>query len=136
MIFKRYGTSFQSVKPNFESTALNEIGFRRDREQVVPVEEFETGYAHVASHELVAQAEGPVQDHTEQLLLDRLETRLREVVEGLAEDQILVVENKDGNDYPKTRQEIKNVVVEGQNRLHFTYTMAPALRVGIYRKKA
>lgn len=136
MIFKRYGTSYQSVDPNFESTALNEIGFRRDRERVVPVQEFESGWEHVSSHELVAQAEGPVQDHTEQLLLDRLEARLFELEGGLGDDHVLVVENADGNDYPKTRQEIKNMLLEGENKLHFIYTVAPALRVGVYRKKA
>lgn len=135
MIFKRYGTSYQSVDPNFESTALNEIGFRRNREQVVPVEAFENGYEHVSTHELVAQAEGWVQDHTEQLLLDRLEAQLRELEGGPGADHVLVVENKDGHDYPKTRQELKNVVVEGENKLRFTYTVAPALRIGVYRTK-
>lgn len=136
MIFKRYGTSFQSVDPNFESKALNEIGFRRDRERVIPVEEFDAAYEHVATHELVAHAEGPVQDHTEQLLLDRLEGRMLELEAELDEHHVLVVENGDGPDYPKTRQEIKNVVVEGENKLHFIYTVAPPLRMGVYRSKS
>lgn len=135
MIFKRYGTTYQSVDPNFESKALNEIGFRRDRERSIPVEEFESQYEHVSTHELVAQAEGPVQDHTEQLLLDRLEARMLELEAGLDDDLVLVVENGDGHDYPKTRQEIRNVVEHGENKLHFTYTVAPALRMGVYRKK-
>lgn len=135
MIFKRYGTTYQSVDPNFESTALNEVGFRRDREQVIPVDEFQAGWEHLVTHELVAQAEGPVQDHTEQLLLDRLEAQLLELESGLGGGHVLVVENGDGSDYPKTRQEIRNVIVEGENKLHFTYTVAPALRIGVYRKK-
>jgi len=136
MIFKRYGTSYQSVDPNFESKALNEVGFRRDRERVIPVEEFETTFEHVSTHELVAQAEGPVQDHTEQLLLDRLEERMLELEASLGDGQVLVVENGDGTDWPKTRQEVKNVIVEGENKLHFTYTVAPSLRMGVYRPRS
>ncbi|GMV07324.1 MAG: hypothetical protein AMXMBFR53_35990 [Gemmatimonadota bacterium] len=136
MIFKRYGTSYQSVDPNFESKALNEIGFRRDREMAIPVEEFDRMYERVSTHDLVAHAEGPVQDHTEQLLLDRLEARMLELESGLDGSHVLVVENADGHGWPKTRQEIRNVVEEGENRLHFTYTVAPELRIGVYRKKA
>lgn len=135
MIFKRYGTAYQSVDPNFDSKALNEVGFRRDREQSIPVEDFEAGYEHLTTHELVADAEGPVQDHTEQLLLDRLEARMLELESGLDDSHILVVENGDGTDYPKTRQEIKNVIVEGENKLHFHYTVSPPLRIGVYRRR-
>ncbi len=136
MIFRRYGTAFHSVDPNFESKALNEIGFRRDGERQLSAEEFEASYAHLSTHELTAEAEGSVQDHTEQLLLDRLESRLLELEAGLEHDCVVVVENKDGPDYPKTKQQTRNVIVDGENRLHFTYTIAPNLRVGVYRKKA
>lgn len=135
MILKRYGTSYQSVEPNFESKALNEIGFRRDRVLAIPVADFEGTWERVASHELVADAEGDVQDHTEQLLLDRLLERVHALEKALAEGETLVVENADGSDWPKTRQGISNVVVEGENRLHFVYTMAPSLRVGVYRRR-
>jgi hypothetical protein len=135
MILKRYGTSYQSVDPNFDSKALNEVGFRRDQELIVPVAEFEAGWEHVASHELSAEAEGHVQDHTEQLLLDRLEERLLELEGGLEGGHLLVVENSGGTDHPKTRQEIRSVVVEGETKLHFRYTVAPPLRMGVYRKK-
>jgi hypothetical protein len=136
MIVKRYGTTVQSVDPNFESAALNEIGFRRDREWSIPTEEFEAGYEQVTVHELSAEAEGPVQDHTEQLLLDRLEGRLLELEAGLESGCVLMVENGDGPDYPKTRQQTKNVIVQGDNKLLFEYTVAPMLRIGVYRKKA
>jgi len=135
MIFKRYGTTYQSVDPNFDSKALNEIGFRRDQERSIPVSELETGYERVAGHELVADADGPVQDHTEQLLLDRIEAKLLELESGLDEAEILVFENGDGTDYPKTRQEIRSVVEAGESRLHFTYTVWPPVRLGVYRKK-
>jgi hypothetical protein len=135
MILKRYGTSYQSVDPNFDSKALNEVGFRRDQELTIPVAEFASGYEHVASHELSAEAEGHVQDHTEQLLLNRLEARLLELEGGLGGEHVLVLENGDGIDYPKTRQEIRSVVEGGENKLHFRYTVSPPLRMGVYRKK-
>ena len=134
MILKRYGKSYQSVDPNFESKALNEIGFRRDRELAVAVEDFEARYEFETRHELRAHAEGPVQDHTEQLLLDRLESQLFELEAGLESGCVLIVENADGTDYPKTRQTTRNVIHEGENRLHFTYTVEPPLRIGIYRE--
>jgi hypothetical protein len=136
MIFRRYGTVFHSVDPNFESKALNEVGFRRDGERRLSEEEFEAAYEHLVTHELDAEAEGPVQDHTEQLLLDRLESRLLELESGLDPDCVLVIENKDGPDHPKTKQQTRNTIVDGENRLHFTYTVAPNLRAGVYRKRA
>lgn len=135
MIFRRYGTAVHSVDPNFESKSLNEIGFRRDGERQHTAEEFEASYEHLVTHDLRAEAEGSVQDHTEQLLLDRLEARLLELEAGLDPDCVLVIENKDGPDYPKTKQQTRNVVIEGENRLHFIYTIAPMLRAGVYRKR-
>ena len=135
MIFKRYGTAYQSVDPNFDSRALNEIGFRRDRERAVPVEEFETRFEHVDTHELSSEAEGPVQDHTEQLMIDRLETKLLELETTIGPHDVMVVENTDGHDYPKTRQKTRTVVEEGENRLHFQYSVSPPLRIGVYREK-
>ena len=135
MILKRYGASYQSVDPNFDSKALNEVGFRRDQELSLTAAEFEAAYEHVASHEISSEAEGHVQDHTEQLLLDRLEARLLELEGGLEGDHVLVLENRDGTDYPKTRQEMRSVVEEGETKLHFRYTVSPALRMGVYRRK-
>ena len=133
MILKRYGASYHSVDPNFESKALNEVGFRRNRETSIPVEELEAGYERVDTHELVAEADGLVQDHTEQELLDKLEGKLRELETGLAEGHLLVLDNADGTDYPKTRQNLRNTIVEGENRLHFLYSIAPPLRMAVYR---
>ena len=135
MIFRRYGTALHSVDPNFQSKALNEIGFRRDGERQHSAEEFEASYEHLVTHDLVAEAEGYVQDHTEQLLLDRLESRLLELEAGLEPDCVIVIENKDGPDYPKTKQQTRNVIVEGENRLHFTYGVAPNLRAAVFRKR-
>jgi len=135
MIYRRYGTSLQSVDLNFDSKALNEIGFRRNRESSIPADDFEGRYDLVETVELVTEAEGDVQDHTEQQLLDRLEGRIGEVVGRLGDGQIVVVENEQGHDYPKTKQQTSNVVVEGENRLRFTYTVAPPLRLGVYAPK-
>ena len=40
MILRRYGTSYQSVDLNFDSKALNEVGFRRNHERSIAVEDF------------------------------------------------------------------------------------------------
>jgi hypothetical protein len=134
MIFRRYGTSYQSVDVNFDSLALNEISFRRNREEAIPADGFDAEYEGLATHELVAEAEGDVQDETEALLLGRLEAQLEEILGALGEDEILVVENDQGHDWPKTKQKTSNVVVEGENRLHFRYSVAPPLRVTVRRR--
>jgi len=133
MIFRRYGTSYQSVELNFDSKALNEVGFRRDHKQKIAVEDFDSGYQHVVTTEMVAHAEGDVQDHTEQMLLDSLREQIEAAVAALEAGAILVIENETGHDYPKTRQKTTNVIVQGENRLHFEYTVAPALRAAVYR---
>ena len=133
MILRRYGTSYQSVDLNFDSKALNEVAFRRNRNHSVAVKDFDDSYVLVATHELEAEAEGDVQDHTEQLLLDRLEEQVEALRSGLGDGEVLVVANERGHDYPKTRQQAANVIVQGENRLHFTYTIAPLLRIAVYR---
>ena len=135
ILFRRYGSSYHSVDTNFDSLALNEIAFRRNREESIPVDDFESGFVTLSSHDLVAEAEGDVQDHTEQELLDRLEAQLQELGKDSGDAAVLVIENEQGNDWPKTRQKTSNVVVEGENRLHFHYSVAPPLRVTLRRRK-
>jgi hypothetical protein len=135
MIFRRYGTTYESVALNFDSKALNEIGFRRDRAESIPAADFEAAFVCEATHEIVAEAEGDVQDHTEQLLLDALEDRIETLRGALEEGRILVVENEQGHDWPKTKQRTSNVIVEGENRLHFDYTVAPPIRISVYRRR-
>ena len=36
MIFRLYGNTYHSVELNFDSKALNEIGFRRDKADSIP----------------------------------------------------------------------------------------------------
>ncbi len=131
MIFRRYGTSYQSVDMDFDAKALNDVAFRRNRRQAIPVDDFESSYVTVETVELVAVAQGKVQYQTKQDLLDRLQAQVEELQGRLAEGGILVVENEQGHDYPKTRQQTKNVVEDGENRLYFDYSMAPPLRVSV-----
>lgn len=134
MIFRRYGTSYHSVQPDFDSKALTEVTFRRDRRVTIATEEFEARYEKLRSHELQATAEGYVHDEVEQVALDELEAELSEVLAGLGEGDVLVVESE-GVDQAKTRAVQKNVILQGENRLHFTVRIDPPLRVGVYRER-
>ena len=134
MILRRYGTSMQSVETNFDSKALNEIGFRRDHALSIPVEEFQASYREVEARDIAPTDEGWVQDETEQVLLDHLERDIREMEAGLGEGEVLVILNEKGVDYPKTRHKTK-IVVEGvENRTHFTAWVEPPLRVGRFTR--
>ncbi len=44
MILRRYGSSYQSVDLNFDSKALNEVGFRRNHERSIAMEDFDGSY--------------------------------------------------------------------------------------------
>ena len=110
MIFRRYGNAYQSVELNFDSKALNEVGFRRDRTESIPADDFDA-FEKQTTHQLVAEAEGSVQDETEQLLLQRLAEQIHVIDRNLGSDEILVVDNDQGNDWPKTRQQTKNVII-------------------------
>lgn len=136
MILRRYGTSYQSVVPNFEAKALNEVGFRRDHETSIPVEDFESKYEPVDRHELAATGEGDVQNEAEQSLLDDLLEQVESLESGLAENEVLVVESEQAKDWPKTRQKQENVIVEGENRLYFHVRVDPPLRLGVYRARS
>ncbi|NNF13513.1 MAG: hypothetical protein HKN72_09825 [Gemmatimonadetes bacterium] len=136
MIFRRYGTTYQSVDMEFTAEALNEIGFRRNRETSIPVDDLETRYEPVETVELTAQAQGVVQNEAEQQLLNALAAKVREQLDRLEDGGILVVENESGRDYPRTHQETKNVVERGENRMHFSYSVDPALRVALYRPRS
>ena len=134
MILRRYGTSMQSVELNFDSKAMTEVGFRRDKELSIPVESFEQTYTRGATHELTAQTEGYIQDEVERKVLKELETRIRALEADLSNGEVLVVESEQGIDYPKTRTEHKTVVQGGDNRLFFTVRVEPPLRIALYNK--
>ena len=123
-----------SVAPNFDSKAMTEVGFRRDQEMSVPIEEFQRSYKRGEAAELSAETEGWVQDEVEKNVLVQLEKKLRELEPKLGDGGVLVVESEQGVDYPKTRTEQKTVVERGENRLFFTVRVHPPLRVAQYRK--
>jgi hypothetical protein len=133
MILKRYGGTYHRVELNFDAKALTEVGFRRERGEGVPVDEFEATHRRIAGHDLDGTAEGDVHDEVEKDVLAALETRIRALVAGLGEDEVLVVESGP-RDHPKTRATQRTVVRHGENRLHFTIRIEPPLRVGIYRR--
>ena len=133
MIFRQYGAFFQSVELNFDSKALNEVGFRRNHQMSIGVGSFGSEYELVETNEIFAEAEGDVQDQTEQQLLDKLERAVDALSSDLEEGEVLVIENEQGRDYPKTKQQTSNVILDGENRLHFFYTVAPPLRIARYR---
>ncbi len=85
MILKRYGTSYQSVEPNFNSRALTEISFRRDRVFSLPADNFESEYELLEERALTAEAEGEVHDEAESDLLSQLEKALQALRDELGE---------------------------------------------------
>jgi len=135
-VYRLYGSTYQSVGFEFEAKALNEVGFRRDRESSIEADELSERFEKIETVEFVADAEGDVQNETEQLLLDRLREKAEAAIAGLPEGGIAVVENeRGGRDQPKPRQKIGNVVERGENRLHFEYTVEPPLRISLYRPR-
>lgn len=134
MIVRRYGSTVQSVSPNFDPRAMTEIGFLRTSDLSIPTEEFLTRYERVGERALVATAEGDVKVEVEQAVLDGLLEQIQAALADLAPGQLLLVESEPGRDYPKTRDRTTTVVVGGiENRLHFTWTVDPPLRLGVYR---
>lgn len=128
MILRRYGSTFESVDTAFDPNALTEIGFRRNRAFSVPSEEFEAGWQRVRVHEMGPRTTGPVQIKAEGELLETVQEELDGLLEALEEGEVLVVENQQGVDWPKT--------CHVQKQSHFEHWVEPPLRIGIYRKSS
>ncbi len=135
MLLRRYGSSVQSVVPNFDSNALNEIGFRRDRSRSFGSKEFEEQYERVRDELIVGEVEGPVQSEAEAALLARIESELRTILDQLEEGEVLLVESQQGVDYPKLKDRKEGIIVGGENRLYFHWRVDPPLRLGLYRPR-
>jgi hypothetical protein len=134
--FRLYGNTYQSVTFEFEGKALNEVGFRRDRERSLTPEQLETEYELIETVHLTSEASGEVQSETEQLLLDRLLEKAQVAAERLPDAGVAIVENeRGGRDQSKPRQKISKVIVAGENKLHFDYHIDPPLRISLYRPK-
>lgn len=135
MLFRRYGNRLHSVQPDFDARALTEITFRRDRKVSHGAEDFEAGFEKIDELSLVAESEGRVQTEAEDQVLERLESKIQETLEGLGPDEVLLVENEQGVDYPKLRDRKQGIIVDGENRLHFQWWVDPPLRLGRYRPR-
>lgn len=135
MIVRRYGNTVQSVQPNFDSRAMTEIGFLRTGALSLTADAFLEEYERVGEQQLTAAAEGSVKDETEQQLLASLRAQLTQLEEELGQRHLLVVESEPGRDYPKTRDRTTTLVVGGENRLHFQWTVDPPLKLGVWRRK-
>jgi len=135
MILRRYGTTIQSVETNFDSKAFTEIGFRRDHAYSSVADDFLSSHERISEHLLEAVSDGDVQDAVESAMLDLLLEELHKLEEGLAENEFVLVESEQGQDYPKTRTQQKNVVVEGENRLYFYSNVSPPLKVAVFRAR-
>ncbi len=134
MIVRQYGTNIESVEIAFDSNALNEIAFRKIQAFTMSADEFQARYVPVQEYSLTSDAEGYVHGETEQALLDGLEAQIGEIQDVLEEGEVLMVDSRQGVDYPKTRGRQKNVVVEGENRLYFYASVDPPLRIVRYRE--
>ncbi len=135
MIAKRYGKRIESVTPDFNAVAMNEIGFRRDNAWSMPADEFEAGYERVSEHNLIAAGEGDTQSEVEADLLARLLADVRKIEAAAADGEMLLVESASGVDYPRLHGTQRMVVVGFENRLYFTYQVDPPLRIAVYRAR-
>ena len=135
MILRKYGKSYHSVTPNFDSRAMTEIGFQKSGEHSVETGEFEGAYERVEGHELTAVAQGTVQDQVEKEMLESLRQQLLNIEQGLSEGSVVVIESEQGKDYPKTREKTTTAVVGSENKLQFERYIEPPLRVAVYRKR-
>lgn len=131
-IVRRYGNKVQSVTPNFDSRAMTEIGFVRGSEVAIPVDEFEQTYHRLFGRELAARAEGDVQGDVEDAVLASLTAQLEALTAEAGDGALLLIENEQAVDHPKTRGRQTTIVVDGENRLVFEYTVDPPLRIGVY----
>lgn len=136
MILKRYGNKLQTVRPNFDAHAMSEIGFSRDEEEAFTAEEFEAAWERDDIRELRATSESHVQTVAEHALLHSLEEQVLNLEQEVGTHRALVIENVQGKDMPKTHHTQRVLVEEGENRLHFEFSVDPPLRLGIYRRRA
>jgi hypothetical protein len=134
MILKRYGSTLHSVDPNFNSRALTEIGFRRNRQVSIDEDEFSRTYDPVRTEEVSAEAEGAVFQDVEHAVLEELERKLRAVEADLGEGEVLLVENEQAVDPPKTRHGRK-ASSDGAAGMVFRTWVEPSLKIGVYRKR-
>lgn len=134
MLLRRYGNRLHSVVPHFDSRALSEISFRRDRAESFSRADFDDGYEKLREEIVGGETEGPVQSEAEAALIEQVRATVDSLVEGLQTGEVLLVENEQGVDYPKLKDRKEGIIVEGENRLYFHWRVDPPLRLGLYRR--
>ena len=80
-----------------------------------------------------AEAEGDVQDEVESAMLAKLLDQLEKIDGDLGEGEFVLIENEKGEDYPRTRTRMKDVVADGDNRFHFYSSVSSPLKVGVFK---
>lgn len=130
MILRRYGNRVESVDPDFDPAAMNEVGFRRNGEFRSDLGAFLDEHQMVRTEEITAEYTDPIQERSERLMLEVLREKLDGVLASLEEGEILSVESETGKDYPRTRYE-RSSLRGGE----FTYTLDRPLRLGIWTKR-
>ncbi len=136
MILRRYGNRVESVEIAFNSVALTSIGWRRDRALSMSLDAFQEQYVKLTEHALTAKADGPVQITVQDALLADLEAQTRALDAALEPGQVLYIESQRGVDEPRAREDRKDVIVEGENRLYFHWWVDPPARFGVYAKRS
>ena len=136
MILRRYGQRVESVEIAFNSVALTSIGWRRDRALSLTLDQFTEEYEKRAEHALTAEADGPVQIEVQDAVLAELDSQTRALLSALEPGQVLFVESQRGVDEPRAREDRKDVIVEGENRLYFHWWVDPPLRIGVYERRS
>lgn len=134
MLLRRYGANVQSVETNFDASALNEVSFRRDQKHSLVAETFEREWKLVDERVLSAQGEGPVHSEVEVEVLRDLAGQLDSCLSELGPGEAWLIRNEPGIDWPRSRQHSRTVVEAGSNRLHFTVSIDPPLRLERYRR--
>jgi hypothetical protein len=133
MLLLRRGSVLSAVRPNFRATAITEITF-------LPASP-RGGRAIPAVDALVLEetvtlapvVEGAVQTETEERLLESLLAELAQLEARTGPDEVLVIENEPGVDWPRTRETRSDILDPMGNRLHFRWHVEPPLRIGRYR---
>src|SRR5687768_473708 len=111
MITKRYGKKIETVTPDFNPAAMNEISCRRDNAWSEEVEAFNEAYERTGEQNLTASSEGDMQKDVESTLLSTLLGDLRALEAAQPEGSVLMVENESGVDYPRLHSTQRTIVV-------------------------
>jgi hypothetical protein len=134
MLVRRYGSTIQTVEPNFDAKAMTEIGFRRIDGFHMPVDDFEKEYQRIGEYLISGKSDAATQKDAEESLLAELLQQIGVLQRGLADGDVLLFENEPGKDFPRLHEQQKGVLVDGQNKIHFFWHVDPPIRLGHRRR--